>query len=233
MNVAGRHGRAIFGRRHPGRGDRDSRPDPLSRHQADDSRGGIHGRRQEEGRENARDSARRRGRGQFHGDSATRRASNLHQGKIKLSGAPDTYPADDERFFTFRVRPPLKVLLVYDDAHTRPNSSRLRSTPIPGAAMRPIQVEKVRAAELGPAITATFRTLPRSSCSTSSGSMRPTGTALNRYVHEGGGLVVAPGHLSQPENYNQPTASQLLPGQLADARRTPPTRRPRWRTSRT
>ena len=40
--------------------------------------------------------------------------------------------------------------------------------------------------------------------------------ALNQYVHEGGGLVVAPGHLSKPENYNQPTASQLLPRQLAE-----------------
>ena len=63
------------------------------------------------------------------------------------------------------------------------------------------------------------------SCSTSSGSRRRTGTRFNRYVHEGGGLVVAPGHLSQPENYNQPTASQLLPGQLADEPHTakPPT----------
>ena len=40
--------------------------------------------------------------------------SSLHQGKIKLSGAPDPFPVDDERFFTFRVRPPLKALLVYD-----------------------------------------------------------------------------------------------------------------------
>ncbi len=49
--------------------------------------------------------------------------------------------------------------------------------------------------------------------------------ALTRYVHEGGGLVVAPGHLSQPENYNQPTASQLLPGQLENLPHTakPPT----------
>ena len=38
--------------------------------------------------------------------------------------------------------------------------------------------------------------------------------ALNSYVREGGGLVVAPGHLSVPASYNQPTASQLLPVQL-------------------
>ena len=48
----------------------------------------------------------------------------------------------------------------------------------------------------------------------------------NQYVHEGGGLVVAPGHLSKPESYNQPTASQLLPSQLAAEPHTakPPTK---------
>ena len=36
----------------------------------------------------------------------------LHRGKIKLSGTPDPFERDDERYFTFKVRPPLKVLVV-------------------------------------------------------------------------------------------------------------------------
>ncbi len=40
--------------------------------------------------------------------------------------------------------------------------------------------------------------------------------ALNHYVHEGGGLVVAPGQRSLPESYNNSIASQILPAQLGD-----------------
>ena len=40
--------------------------------------------------------------------------------------------------------------------------------------------------------------------------------ALNQYVHEGGGLVVAPGQGCEPESYNNSIAGQLLPAQLAD-----------------
>ena len=37
---------------------------------------------------------------------------------------------------------------------------------------------------------------------------------LNGYVHEGGGLVFGLGDRCNPDNYNGPTASQLLPAQL-------------------
>ncbi len=37
---------------------------------------------------------------------------------------------------------------------------------------------------------------------------------LNGYVHEGGGLVFGLGDRCNPENYNGPTASQILPAQL-------------------
>ena len=39
---------------------------------------------------------------------------------------------------------------------------------------------------------------------------------LNGYVHEGGGLVVGLGDRCRAENYNGPTASQLLPAQLQE-----------------
>ena len=44
--------------------------------------------------------------------------------------------------------------------------------------------------------------------------------ALNHYVHEGGGLVVAPGTPSEPASYNGPSPSQFLPAQLAEQSHT-------------
>ena len=38
----------------------------------------------------------------------------VHVGKVKLSGTPDPFESDDERYFVFKVRPPLKVLLLSD-----------------------------------------------------------------------------------------------------------------------
>ena len=87
--------------------------------------------------------------------------------------------------------------------------------------MRPMQVERVRPSELGRSIMAAiFRASPPIFLLNVKRLEDTDWTALTRYVHEGGGLVVAPGHLSQPENYNQPTASQLLPGQLEAAPHT-------------
>src|SRR5262249_31904647 len=37
---------------------------------------------------------------------------------------------------------------------------------------------------------------------------------LNAYVHDGGGLVIGLGYLCNPQNYNLPGASQLLPASL-------------------
>lgn len=152
-------------------------------------------------------------------------ASSFHQGKIKLSGAPDPYPEDDERFFTFRVRPPQKVLIVHDDSRESQFVSAALD-PNPGAsAMRPVQVERVLATQLGARYSGNLQSFAAVFLLNVKRLEETDWTSLNRYVHEGGGLVVAPGHLSQPENFNQPTASQLLPGQLQEAPHTanPPT----------
>ena len=90
--------------------------------------------------------------------------SSLHQGEIKLSGAPDPFPVDDERFFTFRVRPPLKVLLVYDDPYETVHvASALIPTPRRPSCGRS-RPRKLRPRSLGRATTATSRASPRSSC---------------------------------------------------------------------
>ena len=38
----------------------------------------------------------------------------VHAGKVKLGGTPDPFERDDERYFVFKLRPPLKVLLISD-----------------------------------------------------------------------------------------------------------------------
>ncbi len=38
----------------------------------------------------------------------------LHRGEIVLTGSPDPLEDDDKRYFTFKVRPPLKVLIIAD-----------------------------------------------------------------------------------------------------------------------
>ncbi len=138
---------------------------------------------------------------------------NLHQGKIKLSGAPDPYAADDERFFSFRVRPPLKALLVYDDAYEAWYVAAALDPNPASAALRPIQVEKVTAKELGARYNGNLQEFAAIFLLNVKRIEEADWIALNQYVHRGGGLVVAPGHLSDPANYN--SASQLLPGQLA------------------
>ena len=103
--------------------------------------------------------------------------STLHQGKIRLSGTPDPYPADDERCFTYRVRPPLDVLIIYDLPFEAEFIAAALDPDPSNAVMRPVHVERVRLQRVSCAVTtAICRTSPPSSWPTSSGSRRPTGT---------------------------------------------------------
>ena len=126
------------------------------------------------------------------------------RGKVKLSGTPDPFESDDERYFTFKVRPPLKVLVdLRPDLRRRvcraPRSIPTRPRPPPGR----IWSREIHAADFGRTLQERSRKpTPASSCSTSEQLDEPDWGALNRYVHEGGGLVVAPGHRSLPESYN-------------------------------
>ena len=51
---------------------------------------------------------------------ANLKEGELHRGEVALRGAPDPFEDDDRRYFTFRIRPAMKVLLVsdrHDDAN--------------------------------------------------------------------------------------------------------------------
>jgi hypothetical protein len=151
--------------------------------------------------------------------------SSLHQGKIKLSGSPDPYPADDERYFTFRVRPPLKVLLIYDVPYEAEFVGAALDPDPTAATARPVQVERVRAPELIQRHGGDLQRFAAIFVLNVSKLSDQEWSALHQYVSEGGGLVVAPGNLSKPESYNQAAASRILPRQLADAehKANPPT----------
>ena len=45
---------------------------------------------------------------------ASLKEGELHRGEIALSGTPDHFKEDDRRYFTFRVLPPMKVLIIAD-----------------------------------------------------------------------------------------------------------------------
>jgi hypothetical protein len=145
------------------------------------------------------------------------RDGELHQGAIRLSGSPDPFETDDVRYFTFRVRPPLKVLIVSDDQRFDSAFVAAALDPRPNQeGPRPILVEKVRTANLASKYNgelASFATIFLLNIKEISDA---DWGALSRYVHEGGGLVVAPGYSSRPESYNNPVAIQIMPAKLAE-----------------
>jgi Aerotolerance regulator N-terminal len=153
----------------------------------------------------------------------------LHRGRIKLSGTPDPFERDDLRFFTFKVRPPLKVLVVSSYTYDSSFVAAALDPDLPGVP-RSFLVDRVlaKAADGQRTGMPTFES-KRSELATYSAVFllnvkeleEADWGALNHYVHEGGGLVVAPGHVSQPADYGNPTASQFLPAALAEQAKSP------------
>lgn len=139
----------------------------------------------------------------------------LHRGEIALRGAPDPFEDDDRRYFTFKVRPALKVLLVSD----RPGvddffvESALVPDPSP-TAPQVYRVDRRKADE--------FRGTDRAALSEYACIFllnvarldEAAWGALSAYVHEGGGLVVGAGGRCDPANYDGAIAGQILPAAL-------------------
>lgn len=139
----------------------------------------------------------------------------LHKGWIQLGGAPDPLDFDDRRFFTFKIRPAYKVLLVSDDlardAFEVAAALDFDSSP---AAPKTNLVQQVSTSELVSKYRDSLKTF---TCVFLLNAAAPDERAwglLNAYVHEGGGLVVGLGHRCVSESYNGAIAGQLLPAQL-------------------
>jgi Aerotolerance regulator N-terminal len=153
----------------------------------------------------------------------------IHRGRIKLSGTPDPFEADDQRYFTFKVRPPLKVLVVSTREYDAACVAAALDPESPGTP-RSFLVERAIAttAENKRTGVPTFQS-KRSDLAAYAAvfllNVRELDEAdwgaLNHYVHEGGGLVVAPGGLSKPADYANSTAAQLLPAALGENAKTP------------
>jgi hypothetical protein len=144
----------------------------------------------------------------------TIKEGELHRGEIALKGAPDPFEDDDRRYFTFKVRPPMKVLLVSDrTADADFVASALDPDPSPNSP-RTYLVDRNRTDE--------FQARDRDALAAYSCIFllnvarlddRAWG-ALSAYVHEGGGLVIGAGSRCNPDDYNRDIPGQLLPAQL-------------------
>jgi hypothetical protein len=147
---------------------------------------------------------------------STVKEGEIHRGEIALKGAPDPFEDDDRRYFTFRVRPPMKVLLVAD---------RQADGDFVASALDPqtFLVERNKTEE--------FQARDRDAIGAYSCIFllnvarldeRAWG-ALSAYVHEGGGLVVGAGNRCHPDDYNGDIPGQLLPAQLEPSAARPRT----------
>ena len=138
----------------------------------------------------------------------------LHRGELRLGGSPDPLEFNDRRFFTFKVRPALKVLLIADQAIDADFvAAALDPDPSPSAP-RSFEIKRVRPAELLAQHRDTIQNFATIFLLNVASLDEESWGLLNGFVHQGGGLVVGLGDRCQPENYNGPTASQVLPAQL-------------------
>jgi hypothetical protein len=139
---------------------------------------------------------------------------DMHRGEIALRGAPDPFEDDDRRFFTFKVRSPLKVLIIADRAIDGDFvADALDPDPSPSSP-RLYLVERNTSKE--------FQARDRAALSNYScifllnvpGLDDIAWGNLSAYVHEGGGLVVGAGNRCDPKNYDGDIAGQILPASI-------------------
>lgn len=142
----------------------------------------------------------------------------IHRGELRLSGAPDPLDFNDRRFFTFKVRPALKVLLISDLAIDADYvAAALEPEPNP-AAPRTFQIDRVRPAELVPRYRESLRSYAAVFLLNVESLDEAAWGLLNAYVHAGGGLVIGLGDRCQTENYMGTTSSQVVPVVLKEVR---------------
>ena len=98
----------------------------------------------------------------------------VHRGELRLGGTPDPLEFNDKRYFTFKVRPAYKVLLISDQPGDADFVAfALDPDPSPSASSG-FQIDRVRPRSCWRSIATRSKTMPRSSCSTS----RPSRTRI-------------------------------------------------------
>src|SRR5271166_4058130 len=138
----------------------------------------------------------------------------IHQGELRLGGMPDPLEFNDRRYFTFKVRPAYKVLLIHDQPiDSEFVAAALDPEPGPGSTSG-FEIQRVRASEFLSRYRDTLSGYAAVFLLNVEALDEDGWGLLNGYVHEGGGLVVGLGDRCNAESYNGTTASQLLPAQL-------------------
>ena len=138
----------------------------------------------------------------------------IHQGELRLGGMPDPLEFNDRRYFTFKVRPAYKVLLIHDQPiDSEFVAAALDPEPGPGSTSG-FEIQRVRASEFLSRYRDTLSGYAAVFLLNVEALDEDGWGLLNGFVHEGGGLVVGLGDRCNAESYNGTTASQLLPAQL-------------------
>ncbi len=145
----------------------------------------------------------------------------MHRGELRLGGTPDPLEFNDNRYFTFKVRPAYKVLLISDQPGDADFVAfALDPDPSPSASSG-FQIDRVRPKELPAQYRDTLKDYAAVFVlNVEAFEDEDSWGLLNGYAHEGGGLVFGLGDRCNPDNYNGPTASQILPAQLEPNRPT-------------
>jgi hypothetical protein len=143
----------------------------------------------------------------------------LHQGRIEFSGAPDPLKFDDIRYFTFALKPAIRVLVVSDEAIDADFiTAAIDPDPatLPAGTARPFRVERIRSSQFpdhASSLSKQYRVIFLNNVEQLG---EDDWARLRGFVLEGGGLVVGVGNRCQGENYRSMTARQLLPGSIEE-----------------
>jgi hypothetical protein len=149
----------------------------------------------------------------------------LHQGEVRLSGGTDFMPFDDVRYFSFSVQPPQRVLLVSEapiDALYVQKVLEPDARDLPEGTAEIVKVERISTEEFARKDKSGLKSYAAVFLLNVPGLSEADWGALNRYVREGGGLVVGLGNRIQANSYNGPIASQLLPAKIGEQKAMPP-----------
>ncbi len=142
--------------------------------------------------------------------------AGLHQGEIRLGGEPDPLEADDRRFFTLEVEPPLRVLVVADQAIDGDFVvEALDPAVLRTSGNRPFPVERIASSQLGGSLNAPLESYSAIFLLNVARLPESAWGRLNSYLRNGGGLVIGLGDRVETAAWNQ-QASALLPGELRE-----------------
>ncbi len=136
-----------------------------------------------------------------------------HQGEVRLTGKSDPLAFNDFRYFTFKVKPPVNVLIVSD---LEIDGDFIRKAIDPDVSRgkggsHPFHAEWVPTSKFLEKSTNLSKRYRVVFFNNVASLTDPEWQRLSGFVQEGGGLVIGLGALSNPESYHATNAIQLLP----------------------